>query len=153
MAQTQLKAVREGKLLSVADPPVSDGGPAAAHRCWCRWPTAARSRPAACSTSAARISSAVPLAQLGQFSGHGAVLSARINGAEQATRRVAEKNPKDAETKQFVTAINDRLTDLSAAVVAAENTPRARPRAPRPSVISSTASTPMYWRASAWAER
>lgn len=71
----------------------------------------------------------VPLAQLGQFSGHGAVLSARINGAEQAIRRVAEKNPKDAETKQFVAAINDRLTDLSAAVTAAENMPTVRRKA------------------------
>ncbi|MGB5112431.1 MAG: DUF6474 family protein [Mycobacterium sp.] len=71
----------------------------------------------------------VPLAQIGQFSGHGAVLSARINGAEQAIRRVAEKYPKDAETKQFVAAINDRLTDLSAAVTAAENMPTARRRA------------------------
>ena len=71
----------------------------------------------------------VPLAQIGQFSGHGAVLSARINGAEQATRRVAEKNPKDVETKQFVAAINDRLSDLAAAVTAAENMPAARRKA------------------------
>nr|MDT0526899.1 DUF6474 family protein [Streptomyces sp. DSM 41633] len=47
----------------------------------------------------------VPLAQLGQFSGHGAELSARISGAEQTLRQLAERNPKDAETKQFVAAI------------------------------------------------
>ncbi|KHO20093.1 DUF6474 family protein [Mycolicibacterium setense] len=70
----------------------------------------------------------VSLAQLGQFSGHGAELSARISGAEQTLRQVAEKKPKDAETKQFVTAINDRLTDLAAAVTAAENMPTARRR-------------------------
>ncbi|BBX89307.1 hypothetical protein H5U98_30085 [Mycolicibacterium boenickei] len=70
----------------------------------------------------------VPLAQLGQFSGHGAELSARISGAEQTLRQVAEKKPKDAETKQFVTAINERLTDLAAAVTAAENMPTARRR-------------------------
>jgi Family of unknown function (DUF6474) len=65
----------------------------------------------------------VPLSQLGQFSGHGAQLSARIAGAEQSLRRVAEKKLKDPETKQFVAAITERLTDLSAAVTAAENMP------------------------------
>ena len=44
-------------------------------------------------------------------------------------RLVAEKKPKDAETKQFVAAITERLTDLSAAVTAAENMPTARRRA------------------------
>jgi hypothetical protein len=71
----------------------------------------------------------VPLSQLGQFSGPGAQLSARIAGAEQSLRLVAEKKPKDAETKQFVAAITDRLNDLSAAVTAAENMPSARRRA------------------------
>ncbi|WP_454232435.1 DUF6474 family protein [Mycolicibacterium fortuitum] len=70
----------------------------------------------------------VPLAQLGQFSGHGAEFSARISGAEQTLRQVAEKKPKDAETKQFVTAITERLNDLAAAVTAAENMPTARRR-------------------------
>lgn len=71
----------------------------------------------------------VPLSQLGQFSGHGAQLSARISGAEHSLRLIAEKKPKDAETKQFVTAITERLTDLNAAVAAAENMPSARRRA------------------------
>jgi Family of unknown function (DUF6474) len=71
----------------------------------------------------------VPLSQLGQFSGHGAALSARIAGAEQSLRLVAEKKPKDAETKQFVVAITERLRDLSAAVAAAENMPTSRRRA------------------------
>ncbi|UXA13352.1 hypothetical protein KXD97_05880 [Mycobacterium sp. SMC-8] len=70
----------------------------------------------------------VPLSQLGQFSGHGAQLSARIAGAEQSLRMIAEKKPKDAETKQFVNAITERLTDLGAAVAAAENMPSARRR-------------------------
>ncbi|MCV7173057.1 DUF6474 family protein [Mycobacterium sp. CPCC 205372] len=70
----------------------------------------------------------VPLSQLGQFSGHGAELSARIAGAEQSLRLVAEKKPKDAETKQFVAAITERLSDLSAAVTAAENMPSTRRR-------------------------
>lgn len=70
----------------------------------------------------------VPLSQLGQFSGYGAELSARIAGAEQTVRLVAEKKPKDAETKQFVAAMTERLTDLSAAVTAAENMPTANRR-------------------------
>ncbi|BBY74807.1 hypothetical protein MPRF_17060 [Mycolicibacterium parafortuitum] len=70
----------------------------------------------------------VPLSQLGQFSGHGAQLSARIAGAEQSLRVLTEKRPKDAETKQFVSAITERLSDLAAAVTAAENMPSARRR-------------------------
>jgi hypothetical protein len=70
----------------------------------------------------------VPLSQIGQFSGHGAQLSARIAGAEQSLRQVAEKRPKDAETKQFVTAMTERLGDLSAAVTAAENMPASQRR-------------------------
>src|SRR5277367_4493690 len=70
----------------------------------------------------------VPLAQIGQFSGHGGRLSARVAGAEQSLHTVQEKKPKDAETKQFVAAISERLTDLSAAVTAAENMPATRRR-------------------------
>lgn len=71
----------------------------------------------------------IPLAQIGQFSGHGARLSARVAGAEQSLRAVQEKKPKDPETKQFVTAISERLADLSAAITAAENMPTQRRRA------------------------
>ncbi|WP_029116168.1 DUF6474 family protein [Mycobacterium sp. URHB0044] len=71
----------------------------------------------------------IPLSQLGQFSGSGGSLSARIAGAEHTLRQVAEKKPKDAETKQFVAAINDRLRDLAAAVTAAENMPTTRRKA------------------------
>lgn len=70
----------------------------------------------------------VPLAQIGQFSGYGARLSARIAGAEQSLRIVHDKKPKDAETKQFVAAITERLSDLAAAVTAAENMPAVRRR-------------------------
>lgn len=68
----------------------------------------------------------VPLSQLGQFSGHGAQLSARIAGAEHSLRLLADKKPKDAEAKAFVGAITERLNDLAAAVAAAENMPSAR---------------------------
>lgn len=76
----------------------------------------------------------VPISQLGQFSGHGAQLSARIAGSEQTLRLVAEKKPKDAETKQFVAAMTDRLTDLSAAVTAAEKMPTTNRRAAHDSI-------------------
>jgi len=78
----------------------------------------------------------IPLAQIGQFSGHGAQLSARIAGAEKSLRTVQDRKPKDAETKQFVSAITERLADLSAAVTAAENMPAAR-RRPAHAAISS----------------
>ncbi|OBF02534.1 MULTISPECIES: DUF6474 family protein [unclassified Mycobacterium] len=78
----------------------------------------------------------IPLAQIGQFSGHGAQLSARIAGAEKSLRTVQDKKPKDAETRQFVSAITERLTDLSAAVTAAENMPAARRRAAHAAIAS-----------------
>jgi hypothetical protein len=78
----------------------------------------------------------IPLAQIGQFSGHGAQLSARIAGSEKSLRMVQETKPKDAETKQFVAAISERLSDLSAAVTAAENMPAARRRAAHSAISS-----------------
>ncbi|HEU0190346.1 MAG TPA: DUF6474 family protein [Mycobacterium sp.] len=70
----------------------------------------------------------VPLALVGQFSGHDAALSARVAGAEKTLRMVREKNPKDTETKQFVTAVTGRLTDLSTALTAARSMPPAERR-------------------------
>ncbi|OIN81947.1 hypothetical protein K3U93_24345 [Mycobacterium malmoense] len=78
----------------------------------------------------------VPLPQIGQFSGHGAQLSARIAGSERSLRVVQDKKPKDAETTQFASAIAERLTDLSAAVTAAENMPAARRRAAHAAISS-----------------
>jgi len=81
----------------------------------------------------------VPLTALGQFSGQGGRLSARIAGAENSLRRVAERKParkkaEDAEVKQFVAAMTDRLTALSAAVTAAENMPGPSRRAAQTSI-------------------
>ena len=133
VAETKLKAVREGKLLS----------PTRLRRLL----TISRLLAPIVVPVAYRVAIAarglidqrradqlgVPLAQIGQFSGHGGRLSARIAGAEQSLRtvqeKVQEKKPKDAETKQFVTAISERLTDLAAAITAAENMPGARRRA------------------------
>ncbi|BAV43840.1 DUF6474 family protein [Mycobacterium ulcerans] len=78
----------------------------------------------------------VPLAQIGQLSGHGAQLSARVSGCERSLRIVQEKKPKDAETKQFVSAISERLCELSAAITAAENMPAQRRRAAHSAISS-----------------
>ena len=78
----------------------------------------------------------IPLAQIGQFSGYGARLSARVAGAEQSLRAVQEKKPKDPETKQFAAAISERLSDLSAAISAAENMPTQRRRAAHAAISS-----------------
>jgi uncharacterized protein DUF6474 len=78
----------------------------------------------------------VPLAQIGQFSGSGGRLSARIAGAEQSLRTVQDNKPKDVETKQFVAAISERLADLAAAVTAAENMPAARRRGAHTAISS-----------------
>ena len=129
VAETELKAMREGKLLS----------PTRIRRIL----TVSRLLAPIAVPLAYRVAIAarglidqrradqlgVPLAQVGQFSGNGGRLSARIAGAEQSLRTVQEKKPKDTETTQFVTAISERLTDLSAAVTAAENMPAARRRA------------------------
>jgi len=134
VAETQLKAAQEGKLFSptkirraltvtrllapIAVPLVYRGAMAA--------------RGFLDQRRADRLG--VPLSQLGQFSGHGAQLSARIAGAEQTLRLVAEKKPKDAETKEFVAAITERLSELSAAVTAAENMPSAQRKAAHASI-------------------
>jgi multidrug efflux pump subunit AcrA (membrane-fusion protein) len=128
-AETQLKAVREGKILS----PTRIRRVLTVSRLLAPivvplvYRAAMAVRGVIDQRRADRLG--VPLAQIGQFSGHGARLSARIAGAEQSLRVVHEKNPRDAETKQFVAAITERLSDLSAAVTAAENMPAARRRA------------------------
>jgi hypothetical protein len=129
VAETELKAVREGKLLS----PTRIRRALTVSRLLApiAVPLAYRGAMAARGFLDERRADrlGVPLTQLGQFSGHGAELSARIAGAEQTLRLVADKKPKDAETKQFVSAMTDRLTDLSAAVTAAENMPTSNRRA------------------------
>lgn len=140
VAETQLKAAREGKLFSasrvrrvltvsrllapVAVPLVYRASIAA--------------RGLVDERRADRLG--VPLSQLGQFSGHGAQLSARIAGAEQSLRLLKDKklkngkdpknrDAKDSETREFIGAITERLSDLAAAVAAAENMPSARRKA------------------------
>jgi Family of unknown function (DUF6474) len=133
VAEAELKAVREGKLFSPARirrtlTVVRLLAPIAV-------PLAYRAAMAARGFLDQRRADrlGVPLSQLGQFSGYGAQLSARIASAEQTLRQVAEK-PKDAETKQFVAAMTDRLTDLSAAITAAEHMPTANRRTAHDSI-------------------
>ncbi len=134
VAETQLRTAREGKLLA----PSRIRRTLTASRLLAPIvvPVAYRAAMAARGVIDERRADrlGVPLTQLGQFSGHGGRLSARIAGAEQSLRLVAEKNPKDSETKQFVSAITDRLAALSAAVTAAENMPGPRRRAAQTSI-------------------
>ncbi|HEU4362188.1 MAG TPA: DUF6474 family protein [Mycobacterium sp.] len=128
-AETQLKAAREGKLLS----------PNRIRRVL----TVSRLLAPVVVPVAYRIAMAargyidehradrlgVSLTQIGQFSGHSAQLSARVAGAEKTLRILQDKNPKDAETKHFTGVITERLADLSTAVTAAASMPTARRRA------------------------
>ncbi|WP_445167627.1 DUF6474 family protein [Mycolicibacterium sp. Dal123E01] len=128
VAEAQLKAVREGKLLS----PTRIRRALTVSRLLAPvvvpvvYRAAIAARGAIDERRADRLG--VPLSQLGQFSGQGGQLSARISGAENSLRQVADKKPKDAETKQFVAAMTERLNALSAAVTAAENMPGPRRR-------------------------
>ena len=128
VAEAQLKAAREGKLLS----PTRVRRALTVSRLLAPVivPVAYRAAIAARGVIDERRADrlGVPLSQLGQFSGQSGQLSARIAGAEQSLRVLTEKRPKDAETKQFVSAITERLSDLAAAVTAAENMPSARRR-------------------------
>ncbi|MEZ0356531.1 DUF6474 family protein [Mycobacterium sp. SA01] len=128
VAEAQLKAAREGKLLS----PTRVRRALTVSRLLAPVivPVAYRAAIAARGVIDERRADrlGVPLSQLGQFSGQGGQLSARIAGAENSLRMVAEKKPKDAETKQFVAAMTERLNALSAAIPAAENMPGQRRR-------------------------
>lgn len=128
VAETELKAVREGKLLS----PTRIRRTLTVSRLLAPilmpviYRTAIAVRGLLDQRRADQLG--IPLAQVGQFSGHGARLSARIAGCEQSLRMVQDNKPKDAETKQFVSALGDRLSELSAAITAAEHMPAARRR-------------------------
>ncbi|MBY8858752.1 DUF6474 family protein [Nocardia sp. CA2R105] len=76
----------------------------------------------------------IGLDQLGDYSGHGARLQARISGAESALSEIADAAAKDAETQQFITASRDRLNSLTAAVRTAEQMPAPRRRAVHTSI-------------------
>lgn len=134
VAQTQLRTAREGKVLS----PSRIRRTLTASRLLAPLvvPVAYRAAMAARGLLDERRAErlGVPLTALGQFSGQGGRLSARITGAESSLSQVAATRPKDAETKQFVAAMTERLTALSAAVTAAENMPPSRRRSAQASI-------------------
>ncbi|QDQ96317.1 DUF6474 family protein [Tomitella fengzijianii] len=70
----------------------------------------------------------VSVDELGEFSGSGAKLGARVTGAGRTLDKLVERNPRDAETAEFAKAMRARLTDLGAAVDAAESMPGERRR-------------------------
>ncbi|MCX6471347.1 MAG: DUF6474 family protein [Corynebacteriales bacterium] len=71
----------------------------------------------------------VPVDEINQYSGHGAALSAQIAGANRSLSTLAGTRDNDAETKTFVSTMQSRLTDLTAATEAAEHMPAPRRRA------------------------
>ncbi|MBF6173533.1 DUF6474 family protein [Nocardia blacklockiae] len=76
----------------------------------------------------------IGLDQLGDFSGHGAKLQARIANAEAALTEIANKAGKDDDAAKFVATTRDRVTSLAAAVRTAEQMPPQRRRAVHTSI-------------------
>lgn len=74
--------------------------------------------------------------ELGKFSGSGAKLGARISGAGRTLDQLVERNPRDAETSQFVSTMRSRLKDLGSAVDAAETMPGERRRSAHNAISS-----------------
>ncbi|MGZ4556949.1 MAG: DUF6474 family protein, partial [Mycobacteriaceae bacterium] len=70
---------------------------------------------------------------LGEFTGHGAALSARIAGLEQALDELLDSTSGDSESQaaaaEYRDSTRDRLTELATAVHAAERMPTARRKA------------------------
>ncbi|MGZ4524737.1 MAG: DUF6474 family protein [Mycobacteriaceae bacterium] len=75
----------------------------------------------------------VSVQQLGEFTGHGAALSARIAGLEQALDELLDSTSGDSESQaaaaKYRDSTRDRLTELATAVHAAERMPTARRKA------------------------
>ncbi|KZM68229.1 hypothetical protein IU500_34260 [Nocardia terpenica] len=76
----------------------------------------------------------IGLDQLGDFSGHGARLQARIAGTEATLADIEKKAAGDAEAQKFASATRDRLDSLTAAVRTAEQMPAGRRRAVHASI-------------------
>ncbi|MFI1915869.1 DUF6474 family protein [Nocardia sp. NPDC020380] len=75
----------------------------------------------------------VGLDQLGEFSGPGAKLQARLAGIESTLNDLERKN-SDVETKKFTAATRDRLDSLAAAIRTAAQMPVPRRRAVHASI-------------------
>jgi hypothetical protein len=71
----------------------------------------------------------VPVDQLPAVSGRGAALNARLARLATSLRELAARTPDDADTAEFVQRSEQRLTELTAAMRAAELMPAARRKA------------------------
>ncbi len=71
----------------------------------------------------------VGVQQLGEYTGHGAKLTARIASAESSTNDILERNGTDGKVKKFAESTRTRLSELSMAVRTAEQMPPERRRA------------------------
>lgn len=71
----------------------------------------------------------VEVEQLGQFTGPGAKLNARIASAESSLGEIVGRASGNAETQKFAEATRDRLANLTTAIQAAEHMPLPRRRA------------------------
>ncbi|GGK55112.1 DUF6474 family protein [Nocardia camponoti] len=78
----------------------------------------------------------IDVGQLGEFSGPGARLQARISGTESALDKIATDNPRDEATKKFVEGARSRLADLTVAVRTADQMPIARRKAVHASIAN-----------------
>ncbi|MGW4089029.1 DUF6474 family protein [Nocardia sp. NPDC004750] len=77
----------------------------------------------------------VGIDQLGDFTGHGAKLQARITNAEAALTKIGSQNGKDkGEAQKFVAATKDRLGSLTAAVHTSDQMPANRRRSVHASI-------------------
>ncbi|MGQ4618302.1 DUF6474 family protein [Nocardia sp. R7R-8] len=77
----------------------------------------------------------VGIDQLGDFTGHGAKLQARITNAEAALERISAQDGKDkGEAQKFVAATKDRLGSLTAAVHTSDQMPANRRRSVHASI-------------------
>ncbi|MET9026037.1 DUF6474 family protein [Nocardia sp. NPDC004168] len=77
----------------------------------------------------------VGIDQLGDFTGHGAKLQARITNAEAALTKIGSQDGKDkGEAQKFVAATKDRLGSLTAAVHTSDQMPANRRRSVHASI-------------------
>ncbi|WP_227985030.1 DUF6474 family protein [Nocardia spumae] len=76
----------------------------------------------------------VGIGDLGNFTGHGARLQARISGVESTLDGIADSGGHSGDNQKFVAATRDRLSSLSAAVRTSEQMPAPRRRAVHASI-------------------
>ncbi|MBO0854468.1 MAG: hypothetical protein J2P18_11940 [Nocardia sp.] len=81
----------------------------------------------------------IGVGELGNFSGHGARMQARIASLESSLGELEAKGGKNGDTQKFVSATRDRLDSLTAAVHTADQMPVSRRRAVHSSISAELA--------------